>query len=24
MDLTCCQGHAQCVFLVPDVFQLHG
>ncbi|MFI2207446.1 ferredoxin [Streptomyces sp. NPDC020192] len=24
MDLTCCQGHAQCVFLVPEVFQPHG
>ncbi|WP_225828750.1 ferredoxin [Streptomyces naphthomycinicus] len=24
VDLTRCQGYAQCVFLSPDVFQLHG
>ncbi|MFH9227752.1 ferredoxin [Streptomyces lydicus] len=24
VDLTRCQGYAQCVFLAPDVFQLHG
>ena len=24
VDLTRCQGYAQCVFLAPMVFQLHG
>ncbi|MCX4515193.1 MULTISPECIES: ferredoxin [Streptomyces] len=24
VDLTRCQGYAQCVFLAPDVFELHG
>ncbi|GAA2261485.1 MULTISPECIES: ferredoxin [Kitasatospora] len=24
VDLTRCQGYAQCVFLAPEVFQLHG
>ncbi|MFD0399967.1 ferredoxin [Kitasatospora sp. NPDC059811] len=24
VDLTRCQGYAQCVFLAPRVFQLHG
>jgi len=24
VDLTRCQGYAQCVFLAPTVFQLHG
>ncbi|MFJ3221452.1 ferredoxin [Kitasatospora sp. NPDC086801] len=24
VDLTRCQGYAQCVFLAPKVFQLHG
>jgi ferredoxin len=24
VDLTRCQGYAQCVFLVPEVFELHG
>jgi ferredoxin len=24
VDLNRCQGYAQCVFLAPDVFQLHG
>ncbi|WEB44743.1 MULTISPECIES: ferredoxin [Streptomyces] len=24
VDLTRCQGYAQCVFLAPDMFQLHG
>jgi ferredoxin len=24
VDLTLCQGYAQCVFLAPDVFQLSG
>lgn len=24
VDLTRCQGYAQCVFLAPDVFRLHG
>lgn len=24
VDLTRCQGYAQCVFLAPDVFALHG
>ncbi|MDH6709549.1 ferredoxin [Kitasatospora sp. MAA19] len=24
VDLTHCQGYAQCVFLAPKVFQLHG
>ncbi|MEU6018789.1 ferredoxin [Streptomyces sp. NPDC047515] len=23
-DLTRCQGYAQCVFLAPEVFELHG
>ncbi|MFE8946889.1 ferredoxin [Streptomyces sp. NPDC007856] len=23
-NLTRCQGYAQCVFLAPDVFELHG
>ncbi|MEZ7125472.1 ferredoxin [Nonomuraea sp. AD125B] len=24
VDLTRCQGYAQCVFLAPEVFHLHG
>ncbi|WP_189186723.1 ferredoxin [Streptomyces albiflavescens] len=24
VDLTRCQGYAQCVFHAPDVFELHG
>ncbi|MFF3564792.1 ferredoxin [Streptomyces sp. NPDC002574] len=24
VDLTRCQGYAQCVFLAPKVFELHG
>ncbi|MEV4399973.1 ferredoxin [Nonomuraea sp. NPDC049607] len=24
VDLTRCQGYAQCVFLAPGVFRLHG
>ncbi|HYZ54476.1 MAG TPA: FAD-dependent oxidoreductase [Streptosporangiaceae bacterium] len=24
MDLTRCQGYAQCAFLAPDVFRMHG
>lgn len=24
VDLNLCQGFAQCVFLAPDVFALHG
>ncbi|WP_445528829.1 ferredoxin [Streptomyces cyslabdanicus] len=24
VDLTRCEGYAQCVFLAPEVFQLHG
>jgi ferredoxin len=24
VDLTRCQGYAQCVFLAPEVFELHG
>ncbi|PJN40226.1 ferredoxin [Streptomyces sp. CB02959] len=24
VDLTRCQGYAQCVFLAPKIFQLHG
>ncbi|MER7013812.1 ferredoxin [Saccharopolyspora sp. NPDC000359] len=24
MDLNRCQAYAQCAFLAPDVFQLHG
>ncbi|GAA3050188.1 ferredoxin [Streptomyces glomeratus] len=24
VDLTLCQGYAQCVFLAPEVFRLHG
>lgn len=24
VDLNRCQGFAQCVFLAPDVFELHG
>jgi ferredoxin len=24
VDLTRCQGYAQCVFLAPEVFWLHG
>ncbi|MDH6130182.1 ferredoxin [Kitasatospora sp. GP82] len=24
VDLTRCQGYAQCVFLAPKMFQLHG
>ncbi|MFG2562849.1 ferredoxin [Streptomyces sp. NPDC048496] len=24
VDLTHCQGYAQCVFLAPEVFELHG
>jgi ferredoxin len=24
VDLTLCQGYAQCVFLAPEVFELHG
>ncbi|KNB53852.1 ferredoxin [Streptomyces caatingaensis] len=24
VDLNRCQGYAQCVFLVPEVFELHG
>ncbi|GAA0371020.1 hypothetical protein GCM10009530_21470 [Microbispora corallina] len=24
VDLTRCQGYAQCVFLAPQVFHLHG
>jgi ferredoxin len=24
VDLARCQGYAQCVFLAPDVFELHG
>ncbi|MFF9019781.1 ferredoxin [Streptomyces eurythermus] len=24
VDLTRCQGYAQCVFLAPEAFQLHG
>jgi ferredoxin len=24
VDLTRCQGYAQCVFLAPEVFALHG
>ncbi|MET7778967.1 ferredoxin [Streptomyces mirabilis] len=24
VDLTRCQGYAQCVFLAPEVFGLHG
>ncbi|MEU6017984.1 ferredoxin [Streptomyces sp. NPDC047515] len=24
VDLARCQGYAQCVFLAPEVFQLHG
>lgn len=24
VDLNRCQGYAQCVFLAPDVFALHG
>ncbi|MFF4717088.1 ferredoxin [Streptomyces eurythermus] len=24
VDLTRCQGYAQCVFLAPEVFRLHG
>ncbi|MFB7631654.1 ferredoxin [Streptomyces sp. NPDC056149] len=24
VDLTRCQGYAQCVFLAPEMFQLHG
>src|ERR1700760_4578227 len=24
VDLTRCQGYAQCAFLAPDVFRMHG
>ncbi|MCT9933561.1 ferredoxin [Planotetraspora sp. A-T 1434] len=24
VDLTRCQGYAQCAFLAPDVFTMHG
>ncbi|MFD3586140.1 ferredoxin [Streptomyces sp. NPDC058683] len=24
VDLTRCQGYAQCVFLAPQMFELHG
>lgn len=24
VDLTRCQAYAQCVFLVPEMFELHG
>ncbi|MER5178278.1 ferredoxin [Streptomyces sp. NPDC002896] len=24
VDLNRCQGYAQCVFLAPDAFELHG
>jgi ferredoxin len=24
VDLNRCQGYVQCVFLAPDVFELHG
>jgi ferredoxin len=24
VDLSRCQGYAQCVFLAPEVFELHG
>ncbi|MER5753461.1 ferredoxin [Streptomyces sp. NPDC002088] len=24
VDLNRCQGYAQCVFLAPDLFELHG
>jgi ferredoxin len=24
VDMTRCQGYAQCVFAAPDVFRLHG
>jgi ferredoxin len=24
VDLTRCQGYAQCVFLAPEMFELHG
>ncbi|MFF0226790.1 ferredoxin [Streptomyces sp. NPDC004629] len=24
VDLNACQGYAQCAFLAPDVFTLHG
>ncbi|MCC3771053.1 ferredoxin [Streptomyces sp. UNOC14_S4] len=24
VDLNRCQGYAQCVFLAPEVFELHG
>ncbi|MET8954265.1 ferredoxin [Streptomyces sp. NPDC004393] len=24
VDLAVCQGYAQCVFLAPEVFRLHG
>lgn len=24
VDLARCQGYAQCVFLAPEVFELHG
>jgi ferredoxin len=24
LDLNRCQGYAQCAFLAPDVFQMHG
>lgn len=24
VDLNRCQGYGQCVFLAPDVFELHG
>lgn len=24
VDLNRCQGYAQCAFLAPDVFELHG
>lgn len=24
VDLTRCEGYAQCVFLAPEVFELHG
>ena len=24
VDLTRCQGYAQCAFLAPDVFKMHG
>jgi ferredoxin len=24
VDLNCCQGYAQCAFLAPQVFEIHG